>query len=100
MGNQPSRPAKIMSRTAAAIKLGRLMPARTSVRLSQSNTPPRFTAAVVPIASPNTTAITSENNPSVMEIGNSTALRRMSFTDHSGYCMLGPKSPVVMICVG
>jgi hypothetical protein len=86
------------SSTAAVTKLGRLMPTSVTDKLAQSSSPSRFTAASVPRPTPTNSAIVSANSPSATETGR--LVNRMSFTDHSRYCIDQPKSPRVSTLSG
>src|SRR5258706_5554163 len=85
--------AAIISSTAATTNPGTLMPTSAITRLIQSSAPPRFTAAIVPIPTPNGTAINIANNPSATDTGNDD--RMISATDHSLCTNDGPKSPTM-----
>src|SRR5437660_6699208 len=90
--------AAMMRRIAAVTKLGREMPMRVMERLDQSRGPPRGTAARVPTPMPTRRASMRAKKPRVMETGREDLT--MSLTDHSLYCMDGPKSPLVMMLMG
>src|SRR4051812_4454158 len=87
-----------ISSSAAVTKLGREIPISVIDKLDQSSTPPRRTAASVPTATPTSTAIISAKNPSVTDTGSEDFT--MSLTDHSLYCIDGPKSPKRMMLYG
>src|SRR3954467_8143463 len=97
VGNDLVAAASISSK-AAVTKLGRLMPISAMLRLVQSAAPPRFTAAIVPTPTPTSTAIDNESIPSATDTGS--AVLMMSLTDHSRYCIDGPKSRLTKMLYG